>query len=49
MVRDDVEPDEDAGAAVIPSGPEASNSNVHQSSDFLLLCFQRSVGFCCDV
>ena len=49
MVQDDVEPDEVAGAAVSPSGPEASNGNVHQSSDFLLVFFQHSVGFCCDV
>jgi len=48
MVQDDVEPDEDAGAAVIPSGSEASNGSVHQSSDFLLVFFQHSVG-CCDV
>jgi len=47
MVQDDVEPDEDAGAAVSPSGPEPSNGSVHQSSDFLLVFFQRSVGFCC--
>ena len=39
MVQDDVEPDEDAGAAMSPSGPEASNGSVHQSSDFLLVFF----------
>jgi len=48
MVQDDVEPDEDARAAMNPSGPEPSNGSVHQSSDFLLVFFQHSVG-CCDV
>ena len=31
MVQDDVEPDEDAGAAMSPSGPKASNGSVHHS------------------